>query len=62
MKHAMVYVKSTINYGITYHHRASLQSISFVNSDYVNDQDTRRSIDRHVFYIGRRLVLWLTKR
>jgi len=56
MKHTITYVKNTIDYRITYHYRANLQHISFVKSDYVNNQDTRRLIDRYIFYIGRELV------
>jgi len=51
IKHAITYVKSTINYRITYHHKARLQLVSFVDSNYANDQDTRRSMSRYIFYI-----------
>ena len=37
IKHTITYVKSTINYGIIYYYKASLQLISFVNSDYANN-------------------------
>lgn len=56
MKHTITYVKNTIDYGITYHYRANLQHISFFKSDYVNNQNTKRLIDRYIFYIGRELV------
>jgi len=57
MKYIIAYVKSTINYGIIYHYRTSLQSVGFVDSDYANNQNTRRSIDGHVFYVGKELIL-----
>ena len=62
MKHAMAYFKKTIDYRITYNHGASLQPVSFVNSDYANDKVIQRSTNRHVFFIGGGPVLWSTKR
>jgi len=62
MKHAIAYVKNTINYGIIYHHRASLQLVDFVESNCENNQNTRRSIYEHAFYVRRSLLSWLTKR
>ncbi|KAJ3570235.1 hypothetical protein NP233_g4536 [Leucocoprinus birnbaumii] len=61
MKHAMAYVKGTLDYRITYLQGASLQPIGFVDSDFANDRDTRRSTDGHVFFVGGGPVLWSTK-
>jgi len=41
MKYILAYIKGTIDYRITYYHKSSLQPISFVNSDYANDHNTR---------------------
>ncbi|KAJ3552017.1 hypothetical protein NP233_g12969 [Leucocoprinus birnbaumii] len=62
MKHVMAYVRGTLDYGITYHRGASLQPVGFVDSDFVNDRDTRRSTDGHVFFAGGGPVSWSTKR
>ena len=57
MKHAMAYVKEIINYRITYHHGASLQSVDFVNSDYANNKIIQRPTNRYIFFVGGELVL-----
>jgi len=62
IKHAMAYIKKTIKYGITYHHRVSLQPVGFVNSDHANDKDTQRSTNGHIFFVGGGPVSWSTKR
>ena len=58
----MAYIKKTIKYGITYHHRVSLQPVGFVNSDHANDKDTQRSTNGHIFFVGGGPVSWSTKR
>ena len=56
MKHTMVYIKETINYGITYHYRASLQPVSFVNSNYTNGKNIQKLNDGYIFFVGKELV------
>ncbi|KAJ3563743.1 hypothetical protein NP233_g8744 [Leucocoprinus birnbaumii] len=62
MKHVMAYIRGTLEYGITYHRGASLQPVGFVDSDFANDQDTRRSTNGHIFFAGGGPVSWSTKR
>jgi len=52
MKHTMAYIKGTIDYGIIYHYRASLQPVSFVNFNYANNKDTWRLTNRYIFFVG----------
>ena len=52
MKHAMAYIKGTIDYGIIYHYRTSLQPVSFVNFNYANNKDTWRLTNRYIFFVG----------
>ena len=49
----MIYVKKTIDYGITYHYEVSLQPVCFVNFDYGNDKDTQRPTDKYIFLLER---------
>jgi len=53
IKHAMIYVKKTIDYGITYHYEVSLQPVGFVNFDYANNKDTQRPTDKYIFLLER---------
>ena len=58
----MAYIKKTIIYRITYHHRVSLQPVGFVNSNYANDKNTQRSTNGHIFFVRGGPVSWSTKR
>lgn len=58
----MAYIKKTIIYRITYHHRVSLQPVGFVNSNYANDKNTQRSTNGHIFFVREGPVSWSTKR
>lgn len=62
LKHAMAYVKGTLNYGITYSRNASLQPYGFVDADFAGDSDTRRSTEGHVFFAGGGPISWASKR
>lgn len=61
IKHAIAYVKKTIDYRITYHHGASFQPVGFVNSDYANDKIIQRSTDRF-FFCWRRASIMVYKK
>ena len=52
IKHAMAYVKKTIDYEITYHYEVSLQPVGFVNFDYTNDKNTQRLTNEYIFFVG----------
>jgi len=56
LKHTLAYVKETIDYGITYRGGGTLNSIGYIDSDYVGCKDTRRSTEKNVFIIVGRLV------
>jgi len=40
IKHMLVYMKGILEYDITYYKEVSLQLVSFVNLDFVNNKDT----------------------
>jgi len=62
MKYTMAYVKETINYGITYYHRESLQLVDVVNYNYANGKDTQRLTNRYIFFVGEEPMSWSIKR
>jgi len=61
LKHALSYVKGTLNYGITYFCNSSLRPFEYVDSDYAGDVDEWKSIEGHMFFVGDRLVSWASK-
>jgi len=62
LKHALSYVKGTLDYGITYFCNSSLCPFGYVDSDYAGDVDGRKSTEGHMFFVGGGLVSWVSKR
>jgi len=62
LKHVMAYIKGTIDYGITYKGGSSLEPSRYVDSDYAECKDTRRSTKGNIFMVARRSVSWECKR
>jgi len=61
LKHALSYVKRTLDYGITYFRNLSLRPFGYVDSDYAGDVDGQKSMEGHMFFVGGRLVSWASK-
>jgi len=61
LKHTLIYVKGTIDYGTTYRGRGTLNSIGYVDSDYAGCKDTRRSTEGNVFIVVDGPVSWESK-
>ena len=61
LKHALSYIKGTLDYGITYFHDSSLHPFGYVDSDYARDINEQKSMEGHMFFVGGRLVLWASK-
>lgn len=62
LKHAMAYVKGTLDYGITYCRDRSLNPFGYVDADFAGDSDTRRSTEGYVFFVAGGPVSWASKR
>jgi len=61
LKHALSYVKGTLDYSIIYFRNSSLHPFGYVDSDYAGDVDGRKSMEGHMFFVGGGLVLWASK-
>ena len=62
LKHALSYVKGTLDYSITYFRNLSLCPFGYIDSDYAGDVDGRKSTEGHMFFVGGELVSWASKR
>ena len=62
LKHALSYVKGTLDYGITYFRNSSLCPSGYVDSDYAGDVDGRKSTEDYMFFVDGGLVSWASKR
>jgi len=51
LKHTLIYVKGTIDYGITYRGEETLNPIDYMDSDYVDCKDTRYLTEENVFIV-----------
>ena len=58
----VVYIKNTLDYGLTYSHDAELSPTAFVNTDYGGCRDTCCSTSGYVFLIAGGAVTWSIKR
>jgi len=61
LKHALSYVKGTLDYGIIYFCNSSLCPFGYVDSDYARDVNGRKSMKGHMFFVGGGLVSWASK-
>jgi len=62
IKHALVYVKGTTHYGITYKGNTDLNHIGYVDSDFAGCQDTCCSTEGNIFLVAGEPVFWESKR
>ena len=62
MKHTLAYVKSTLNYGITYKGGEPLNPVGYVDSDYAGCKGTRCSTEGNIFVVVGGPVSWQSKR
>ena len=58
----VVYIKNTLDYGLTYSHDAELSPTAFVNTDYGGCRDTCCSTSGYVFLMAGGAVTWSIKR
>ncbi|XP_060175305.1 uncharacterized mitochondrial protein AtMg00810-like [Lycium barbarum] len=56
------YIKSTIDYGLLYKKGEECKLVSYCDSDYAGDHDTRRSTTSFVFKFGDGAISWCSKR
>jgi hypothetical protein len=61
LKHTLAYLKSTMDYGITYKQGGSLRPFGYVDADYAGDVDGSRSTEGHIFFVAGGPVLWASK-
>ena len=53
------YLKGTIDYGITFvKQKSDLSDVGYVDADYVEDLDNRRSTTSYVFTLTRGPIYW----
>jgi len=61
IKHTLAYVKSTLNYGITYKGGESLNPIGYVDSDYAGCKDTQHLTKGNIFVVAGGPMSWQSK-
>ena len=61
LKHALVYVKGTMYYGITYHANGILEPVGYVGSDFAGCKNSRQSTKENVFIVARGPISWESK-
>ena len=61
LKQVLYYVKEILDYGITYHVNEKLDSYDYINSDFISDKNTWRSIEENMFFVAGGPVFWKTK-
>ena len=59
-KRVIRYLKGTLDYGITYGTETGL--VSYTDTDWAADQETRRSLGAYVFLLHGGAVSWTSKR
>ena len=62
LMHVIGYIKNTIDYSLTYSQDADLSPLAFVDADYGECRDTRRSTSGYVFTMAGGPVTWSSKR
>ena len=62
MKYILAYVKNILEYSITYHKKASPQSVDFIDLNFANNKHTQKLTKKYIFYVKRGLIFQTTKR
>ena len=62
MKRIFKYLKGTSNYGIWYDRVNDFTLCAYTNADWVGSMDDRKSTRGGAFFLGGRLVSWLSKK
>jgi hypothetical protein len=59
-KRALAYLKRTINHKLQYSHKGNSDLIAYVDADWANDKEDRRSVHGYVFLLGGAAISWRT--
>ena len=51
-KQVTSYIKETLDYSITYYASKKLDPCGYIDSNFIEDKDTRRSTENHEFFIA----------
>ena len=62
VKRIFRYLKGTSNYGIWYDKDNDFTLFIYIDADWVEDMDDRKSISGGAFFLDERLVYWLNKK
>ena len=57
-KRILRYIKGTSDYGLVYESNEESKLIGFCDSDYVSDQDDRKSTSGYIFLLGSKPIAW----
>ena len=52
LKQVISYMKETLDYSITYYASKKLDPCGYIDSNFIEDKDTRRSTENHEFFIA----------
>ena len=62
VKRIFKYLKGTSDYGIQYDRGNDFTLCTYTDADWVGDKDGRKSTSGGTFFLGGRLVSWLSKK
>jgi len=62
IKRIFRYLKGTVEYGLWYPRDHDFSLHAYTNADWVGDVDDRKSTSGGAFFLGKRLVSWLSKK
>ena len=62
IKRIFRYLKGTLDYGIQYDKGNDFTLCTYTNANWVGDKDDRKSTSGGAFFLGGRLVSWLSKK
>ena len=62
MKQIIRYVNGTPNYGLWYSKDSNVCLASYLNADWAESVDYRKSTSSGYFYLGNNLVSWMSKK
>ena len=62
VKRIMIYLKETKDYGLYYKKNEKFELRSYTDVDWAGNIDGRKSTNRELFFLGKRLVTWTSKK